>query len=315
MPNCPNCGQPTSRTRDWACQWCGYPLVSKAYRSIAKTYKELQEERRPAERLPVGEEAGVPALEPGPTPRPEIEPVDKVEPEPVVEAELEPAVETEPEPAESKPKLRRRRKRVLKPKAAPEPEVEAVAEAELEPTPEPEPVLEAEPAEPKPKPRRRRKPGAESKPESAPEPETELVAEVEPETEAEAEPEPTPEPVAESETELASGLIEVGIEGLYSVFTADREAADARYKNKMIKVTGLLYRTVINENLDVAYIILTSAKKYGEWKVSCTFSKEREGELRRLTTQQMVTVQGKYDGYRVNVQMRDCVLVHGKAHR
>jgi len=122
-------------------------------------------------------------------------------------------------------------------------------------------------------------------------------------------PEPGPEPEPEPETEVASGLIEVGIEGLYSTFKADKEAADARYKNKMLRVTGLLYRVVINENLDVAYIILTSAKKYGEWKVSCTFNKEYEKELRKLTTEQMLTVQGNYDGYRVNVQMRDCILL------
>lgn len=289
MPNCPNCGQPTSRTRDWACQWCGYPLISKAFRPIPKTYKELQEERRPVERLPVEREAEVPTLEPEPIPPPEIEPVAEVEAEPVVEPEREPVAEAEPEPVEPKPEPKRRRKRVLKPKAKPEPEVEVAAEAE--------------PVETKPKPRRRRKP--------APEPEPEQVVEPEPEPvlEAEAEPTPEPEPVVEPETEQTSGLIEVGIEGLYSAFTADRDASDARYKNRMLRVTGLLYRTVINENLDVAYIILTSAKKYGEWKVSCTFNKEHEKELRQLTTQQMVTVQGNYDGYRVNIQMRDCVLV------
>jgi len=250
----------------------------------------LQEERRPVERLPVEREAEVPTLEPEPIPPPEIEPVAEVEPEPVVEPEREPVAEAEPEPVEPKPEPKRRRKRVLKPKAKPEPEVEVAAEAE--------------PVETKPKPRRRRKP--------APEPEPEQVVEPEPEPVLEAEPEPTPEPepVVEPETELTSGLIEVGIEGLYSAFTADRDASDARYKNRMLRVTGLLYRTVINENLDVAYIILTSAKKYGEWKVSCTFSKEHEKELRQLTTQQMVTVQGNYDGYRVNVQIRDCVLVH-----
>ena len=303
MPNCPNCGQPTSRTRDWACQWCGYPLVSKAFRPIPKTYKELQEERRSVERLPVEREAEVPTLEPEPIPPPEIEPVAEVEAEPVVEPEREPVAEAEPEPVESEAEPKRRRKRVLKPKAAPEPEVEVAAEAE--------------PVETKPKPRRRRKPAPEPEPEQVvePEPEPVLEAEAEPTPEpepvlkAEAEPTPEPEPVVEPETELTSGLIEVGIEGLYSAFTADRDASDARYKNRMLRVTGLLYRTVINENLDVAYIILTSAKKYGEWKVSCTFNKEHEKELRQLTTQQMVTVQGNYDGYRVNIQMRDCVLV------
>ena len=27
VPDCPNCGQPTSRTKDWVCQWCGYPMM------------------------------------------------------------------------------------------------------------------------------------------------------------------------------------------------------------------------------------------------------------------------------------------------
>jgi hypothetical protein len=285
----------------------------------------------------VEQETETPTVELEPAPPPEIEAMAQIEPEPVAEAEPEPVVETEPEPVELKPKLRRQRKRVLKPKPELEPEVEAVAEAEPEPAEsepklrrqrkrvlKPEPVLEPElvaegetepePAEPKPKRGRRRKPELESEP--VPEPETELVTDVKPEAIAEAEPEPTPEPepVAESGSELEPGLIEVGIEGLYSAFTADREATDARYRNKMLRVTGLLYRTVINENLDVAYIILTSAKKYGEWKVSCTFNKDHEGELRQLTAEQMVTVQGNYDGYRVNVQMRDCILLRGKTH-
>lgn len=45
MPNCPNCSQPTARTEDWACQWCGYPLISGGYKKIPKTYRQLKEER------------------------------------------------------------------------------------------------------------------------------------------------------------------------------------------------------------------------------------------------------------------------------
>ncbi|MHA2068988.1 MAG: OB-fold protein, partial [Candidatus Thorarchaeota archaeon] len=45
MANCPNCGQPTKRTQDWACQWCGYPLLSKSYRKVPKTYQQLKKER------------------------------------------------------------------------------------------------------------------------------------------------------------------------------------------------------------------------------------------------------------------------------
>jgi hypothetical protein len=51
MPACHNCGRQTMRTRDWACQWCGYPLLSRAYKKIDKTYKQLQEERFPVSRV------------------------------------------------------------------------------------------------------------------------------------------------------------------------------------------------------------------------------------------------------------------------
>ena len=46
MPACPNCGRETLRTEDWVCQWCGYPLLSKSYKKLDKTFKEFQEERR-----------------------------------------------------------------------------------------------------------------------------------------------------------------------------------------------------------------------------------------------------------------------------
>jgi len=31
MLKCPNCGQKTERTRDFACQWWAYPLIPKEY--------------------------------------------------------------------------------------------------------------------------------------------------------------------------------------------------------------------------------------------------------------------------------------------
>ncbi len=47
MAACPNCGRRTERTKDWVCEWCGYPLLYGSYKQIDKTYKELQEERNP----------------------------------------------------------------------------------------------------------------------------------------------------------------------------------------------------------------------------------------------------------------------------
>lgn len=223
MKKCHHCGQVTARTKDWACQWCGYPLLSKSYKEIPQTYRELKEERRREQRSLLGE----PPLE--------------LEPEPAPAPKLEPA----PEPA-------------------PEPE----PESEPEPKPEPEP---------------------------------------------ESEPEPEPEPVAESsskaavESEPAAGVLNT--EALYAAFQADKADAETRYQDTVLTVTGLLYRTVINDTLDVDYVILTSEQHYGEWKVSCTFDKKYGAELNRLKERETVTVRGKYGGFRANIVMNDCILV------
>lgn len=110
MPRCPNCGQETARTEDWACQWCGYPLLSNAYKKIPKTYRQLKEERRKERPPDLGggiEEPQPPESTPAPAatvleskpPAAETEPEEVPEPEPVAEAEsdVESEAVTEPE--------------------------------------------------------------------------------------------------------------------------------------------------------------------------------------------------------------------------
>ena len=46
MKDCYYCGRKTFRTKDWACQWCGYPLISGNYKKVPKTYQQLKEERQ-----------------------------------------------------------------------------------------------------------------------------------------------------------------------------------------------------------------------------------------------------------------------------
>ncbi len=218
MRRCPNCGQTAERTEDWACQWCGYPLLSKSYKKIPKTYQQLKGEKPPE-----------PVAEPQPEPEPAPEPV------------------AEPEP---------------KPEPVPEPEPEPVAE----PEPKPEPVPEPEP-EPEPKP----------------------------------EPQPEPEP-----TPASTGLT---VEELYSAYSADEVAADTKFTNKSLTVTGVVDRITVNDVHNIYYIILASAEKKEQWNVRCTFDKKYGPQLNRLTAGQTVTVRGKYNGYKANILMKDCVLV------
>ena len=143
MARCPNCGRETARTQDWACQWCGHPLLSGSFKKIPKTYKQLQAERQQEQKSlarelepepepePVPEPKSVPVskriVEPKPVAAPKPVPEPKRVPTPVPEPELEPEPVPEPHPI---------------PEVATEPVTETVAKPvpEPEPTPAPEPV-------------------------------------------------------------------------------------------------------------------------------------------------------------------------------
>jgi DNA-directed RNA polymerase subunit RPC12/RpoP len=243
MQRCPNCNRQTKRTEDWACQWCGYPLLSKSYKKIPKTYKQLKEERLYGGELPA-------------------EPDTALSPLPVVEPEAEPALELEPTP-----------------------------EAEPEPISEPEPVPEVEPA-------LELEPTPEAEPEPIPEPEPV----------PEAEPEPEPEPVPKAKPERAPTTTEVTVEDLYLAYRIDEVAADGKFKDKTLRVTGVVDKIVVKDTHDVYYIILSRSEKKQEWNVRCTFDKKSVSKLNRLTVGQTVTVQGKYDGYKANILMKDCIV-------
>jgi hypothetical protein len=100
MADCPNCGQATERTQDWACPWCGYPLVSGSFRQMSKTYHEAKVERLQG---PVAVEVVEPEMvdEAEHVVKYELEPEPILEAEPATEAESTseegPVVETEEE--------------------------------------------------------------------------------------------------------------------------------------------------------------------------------------------------------------------------
>ena len=222
MPKCSNCGRETLRTEDWACQWCGYPLLSRAYKTIPKTYEQLKEERlhKP-------------------------EPIAGPEPEPEAESVLEPGTET-------------------------------VLESEEEPIAGPEPEPEAE---------------------SVLEPGTETV--LESEEEPIAGPEPEPEAVA----------IELTFDELLSAYAMDETAADERFVNKILKVTGIIDRIAVNDYLEFYYINLTSVENNQFEHIRCFFDKKYGPELNQLITGQKVTVQGRYEGSIMVMRLKGCVLV------
>ncbi len=296
MPRCPNCGRETQRTEDWACQWCGHPLLSNAFKRIPKTYRELQEERS-LDASPISEEEPEPAVEaeeevevesapelapaPEPTPKPleaEAEPEAPPLPEPVVAVEAEVEVEKQPQPLpEPEPEANENSDPVKESESAP------VAEAEMEPTPEPEPqpLPEEEPAK---------------------EPAVEAVS-------AAAAPAQALVAASTLETDPATGTINATVEELDAAFNSDKAGTNAKLLDKLLRVTGPVQKIFAKDNLDIYYIILASTSRASTWQVRCTFSREHGAYFSRLTEGQEQTVQGTYIGYERNIILKECSLV------
>lgn len=236
MPRCPNCNRETLRTEDWACQWCGYPLLSGFYKKIPKTYKQLKEERLH-----------------------KLEAVEVGEPEPEFEKRAEPIPEEIP---------------ILLPKPEPIPEPESKVETIAEPEEEIEPLQE-------------------------PEPETEAKLESEIET----------VPEIEKEAVLETPALELVVEEILSAYETDESAANERFLNKVLRVTGVVATIDIKDRLETHYIRLTGAEGDLMRSIQCVFDKKYAPALEQMEKGQTVTVQGKYIGSIIAIRMVDCVLI------
>jgi hypothetical protein len=308
MPSCPNCGRKTLRTLDWACQWCGYPLLSRAFKKIDKTFKELQEERAITSRPAPPEPEYEPEIEPEPRPvyepasRPEtaLEPTVAPEPpatEPPPVAETPPVPEPEPEtPPAPKTAKKGKKKAATKPKKKSQKKTKAAAEpvSEAEPVPEPmvtpSPATETEPTVTPP-------PAAETEPTVTPPP-----------TPQKSESGPSPVVVPKLETLTDGDLLSV--DGLDALFRENKMAAHAALTDKTVKVQGIVDKIFIRDHIDVRYIVLKGTQKKLLWPIRCSFGKEIITEMYRLSEGQEITVQGKYDGYGKNIIFKDCVIVN-----
>ena len=271
MPACPNCGRSTMRTRDWACQWCGYPLLSRSYKKIDKTFKEIQEERYGASRSSA--------------PEPELDTEPPQETRPAYERPPKPPFFEPPPQPEPTPPPRPESKPPPVPPPAPAPELRP--EAELPAAPEPPPELRA----PEPAPLLAARPVPEPLPPPVPEPLP-----------------PPPQPVAPPDLNSINDGSLLTVDQLDALYKADRLAAHARLSGKTISVRGFVEKVFIRDHIDVRYIMLTGVNKKVVWPVRCTFNQENATAMGRLAEGQEVTVRGKYDSYGRNIIIKDCVL-------
>ena len=99
--------------------------------------------------------------------------------------------------------------------------------------------------------------------------------------------------------------VEVTAIKLSEEYDANKVAADAKYKDKRLKVTGII-DGIGKDILDDPYVTLEGMpnRLFG---VQCMFSKSKEQELINLKKGQEITLTGKMSGEMIgNVVLREC---------
>jgi hypothetical protein len=146
-----------------------------------------------------------------------------------------------------------------------------------------------------------------------PEPESMLESEPEPVLESQQEPIPEPErevePIPESKLEPELVAMELTVEELLSAYATDEVAADTKFANKLLRVTGVVGMIDVKDILDTHTIRLTTNERNLLQSVRCMFDKKHAQVLQELAIGQTVTVQGTYNGSIIEIRMMDCFLV------
>lgn len=92
---------------------------------------------------------------------------------------------------------------------------------------------------------------------------------------------------------------------LYSEYNSNEVAADAKYKGKIVIVSGTI-QDIGKDIMDNAYIVIGGSGFLDG--VQCTFSKGEESSVARLSKGQQVTVKGEVAGKWGNVLVRNASI-------
>jgi hypothetical protein len=94
---------------------------------------------------------------------------------------------------------------------------------------------------------------------------------------------------------------------LSSDYNANGIAADAKYKGKVVDVSGTV-DTIDKDILNDPYVSLKTGQ-YSVLSVQCVFSQAAESKLTGLSSGQQVTLEGTVSGKTINVLLDGCSIV------
>ena len=121
-------------------------------------------------------------------------------------------------------------------------------------------------------------------------------------------------PVAQSELKTASAekkskgpAVRVSSVDLFRAYNENEVAADKKYRDKMIEVSGTIQEIGKDLLTDEPNVRLSSGENdMGITSVSCTFRSEHSDELAELKKGQQITLRGKGAGFNIGIE----VMVH-----
>lgn len=92
---------------------------------------------------------------------------------------------------------------------------------------------------------------------------------------------------------------------LYSDYKSNAVAADRKYKDKILRVSGVV-DTINRDILQTIYVVLSGDDYFGG--VQCFFSDDYEKAIANLRKGQAITIKGKCDGKLMNVLLKECII-------
>ena len=101
--------------------------------------------------------------------------------------------------------------------------------------------------------------------------------------------------------------ISVSAAELVNDYKANEVAADARYKGKVVEVSGAIDR-IGKDLIDTMYVSLSSGRQFEFRSVQCYFADSEEGKLSQLSNGQWITLKGRCDGLMGNVLVKECKI-------
>ena len=117
---------------------------------------------------------------------------------------------------------------------------------------------------------------------------------------------------ATNEKEMAESKVPpiiVAPEQLYSEYAANEVAADEKYKDKIVLLTGMVTEIAKDYSGGISITLLTSSYSSG---IQCMFSDDHIKETAKLVKGQKITIKGKCEGLIVGaVMINGCSIVTG----